>query len=107
MNPRTLGLALFAFVLPAAAADKLLSIEDLYRFDAPTAAALAPDGKSTVYIRHFFEARAKTERFSLWRAGEKPAAMEPGEPDARAPVFSPDGRWIAFLSTRPRPKGWK
>ena len=33
--------------------------------------------------------------------------MEAGEPDARAPVFSPDGRWIAFLSTRARPEGWK
>lgn len=32
--------------------------------------------------------------------------MEEGEPDARSPIFSPDGKWIAFLSTRPRPKGW-
>jgi Tol biopolymer transport system component len=107
MNLRTICLVFFAFALPVVAADKLLAIEDLYRFDAPTAVAVAPDGKSVVYIRHFFEAPTKTERVSLWRAGEKPGAMEAGEPDARTPVFSPDGRWIAFLSTRPRPKGWK
>src|SRR5207249_1436810 len=33
--------------------------------------------------------------------------LEPGEPDGRVPVVSPDGKWIAFLSTRPRPAGWK
>src|SRR5207253_334837 len=47
---------------------------------------------------------------SLWLAeGSKDKArpLEAGEPDARAPVFSPDGKWIAFLSTRAQPAGWK
>lgn len=90
-----------------AAPVKHLSVEDLYRFDAPRSAVLAPDGKSIVYVRHFFDARDRSERSSLWRAADKAEAMEAGQPDARAPVFSPDGQWIAFLSTRPRPKGWK
>jgi dipeptidyl aminopeptidase/acylaminoacyl peptidase len=100
-------LAFALAALPAAAAEKTLAVEDLYLLDSPQAAALAPDGKSVVYVRHFHQAKGKTERFSLWRGGEKPAAMEADEPDARAPVFSPDGRWLAFLSTRPRPRGWK
>lgn len=110
MDPHAVRLALFAaaLTLPAAAAETPLTIEDLYRLDAPTAAALAPDGKSAVYVRHWLDAKRKVERFSLWRAGDgKPTPMEAGEPDARAPVFSPDGRWVVFLSTRPRPKGWK
>ncbi len=88
-------------------AKKPLAVEDLYLLDTPQAAAPAPDGKSAVYVRHFMERAARAERFSLWRADGKAAAMEAGEPDARAPVFSPDGKWVAFLSTRPRPRGWK
>ena len=106
----TLGLLTPAVAEKSAPAEKLLSIEDLYLFDAPQSVALAPDGKSAVYVRHFLDARTRQERFSLWRVDgspDKAQAMEEGQPDARAPVFSPDGRWIAFLSTRPRPRGWK
>ena len=30
---------------------KLLVVEDLYKFDGPREAVLAPDGKSAVYVR--------------------------------------------------------
>ena len=107
-------LVLFAATVTAsgqtASAKKRLTVDDLYRFDAPRDAALSPDGKSLVYVRHWIDAAKKIDRFSLWLVegeGAKARPREPGEPDARFPVFSPDGRWIAFQSTRPRPEGWK
>src|SRR5215207_5574005 len=87
-----------------------LTCEDLYRLDGPTTVVLAPGGKSAVYVRQWIDATAKRERNSLWLAeGEVTRArpLEANEPDARAPVFSPDGKWVVFLSTRPRPDGWK
>ncbi|MFO0928608.1 MAG: S9 family peptidase [Gemmataceae bacterium] len=87
-----------------------LRIDDLYHLDAPTAPALSPDGRRLVYVRQWVDARTRTERNALWHVGrgsDEPRPLAKDEPDARAPVFSPDGRWLAYLSTRPRPKGWK
>src|SRR5262249_3923035 len=70
----------------------------------------APDGKRLAYVRQWIDPDTKQERQSLWLVkGKRDSArpLEQAQPDARAPVFSPDGKWIAFLSTRPRPKGWK
>jgi dipeptidyl aminopeptidase/acylaminoacyl peptidase len=89
---------------------KPFAVEDLYRFDAPSAARLSPDNKKLAYARQWIDAATRRQRSSLWLVeGEaaKAGALEPDQPDARQPIFSPDGKWIVFLSTRPRPEGWK
>jgi dipeptidyl aminopeptidase/acylaminoacyl peptidase len=87
-----------------------LSVEDLYRSDVPKALALSRDGALAVYVRAWIDPETRQERNSLWLVDgsrEKARALERGEPDGRSPLFSPDGRWIVFHSTRPRPQGWR
>jgi dipeptidyl aminopeptidase/acylaminoacyl peptidase len=90
-----------------ATAKRPLAIEDLYLFDGPQAVTLAPQADFAVYVRQWIDAETKAERNSLWRvdAGGAKRPLEPGEPDGRSPVFSPDGRWIAIRSTRARREG--
>lgn len=108
------GVGLFlALCLPVAAeqpAKPLLKVEDLYRLDGPRSVVVSPDGKRAVFVRQWIDSATKQDRFSLWQAGSEAGdarALEPGEPDVRHAVFSPDGKWIALLSTRRRPDGWQ
>jgi dipeptidyl aminopeptidase/acylaminoacyl peptidase len=99
---------LLAATLPAADPNRPpVRPDDIYRLDTPTQAVLTPDGSRAVYVRNWVDPTTHRERFSLWAndgTGHRP--LEPGEPDARRPVISPDGRWAVVASTRPRPNGW-
>lgn len=91
-----------------AAEPSLITINDLYRFDAPQGLVVAPSGTSAVYSRRWTEKASRSVKFSLWQVEGDAAnrqAMENGEPNARSPTFSPDGKWIVFLSTRVLPDG--
>ncbi|MSU80732.1 MAG: S9 family peptidase [Gemmataceae bacterium] len=86
-----------------AQAKKPLAVEDLYLMESVKSPTLFPKEEKLVYERVWIDAKTKQERHALWlvtgkRENRKP--LEADEPDGRSPVVSPDGQWIAFLSTR-------
>ncbi len=105
------ALALLILAVAGRAAEiKPITVEDLYRLDRVRSLALVPDSNRAVYVRQWIDADSKRERNALWLVEEKRDKVRPLEkdqPDGRFPVVSPDGKWVAFVSTRPRPDGWK
>ena len=93
-----------------ATSKKPLAVEDLYLMESVRSPTLFPKEEKLVYERVWIDPKTKEERHSLWivdgkRENRKP--LEDGEPDGRSPVVSPDGHWIAFLSTRKHAAGAK
>ncbi len=85
-------------------------IDDLFQAESFYPVAASPNGETGAAIHNWIDPESRMQHHSLWISSGDPLQsklMEPGEPDARAPMFSPDGKWIVFLSTRLHPKGWK
>ena len=96
--------ALFALTLPPAAlAGRPLAPEDWYRFQPLSDLQIAPDGGSVAYLVTRYDKEADESRSALWSADW---AHGEGVQLTRAesvtdPRFSPDGRYLSFLSARP------
>ncbi|MFH1920238.1 MAG: S9 family peptidase [Planctomycetota bacterium] len=86
----------------------LLQLDDLYRCDRVTHLTLIADAKSAIYCRQWIDPDKRAYRYALWQVdgeAENRRPLEEGQPDARQPMLSPDGRRVLFLSTRPLPDG--
>jgi len=87
----------------AAAKKRRLTAEDLYRFEIPFGCAMSPDGTHVVYGVRRVDRKSEKKYSNLWVAptdGGTPRQFTYGEQRDTQPRWSPDGRQIAFLSTR-------
>lgn len=95
-----LSLSLVPLVARAA---RPLNPDDWYRFQDVSNLTMAPDGAAIAYLVTSYDKGSDESRDAVWLAdwsGKEPVQLTHGE-SASEPRFSPDGRFLSFLSARP------
>jgi dipeptidyl aminopeptidase/acylaminoacyl peptidase len=103
-----LCIALLLAALPAISADapkkRDITLDDLARFQRVGDPVVAPQGDWVVYTVSQTDTKDDKGRTHLWMVkwdGSVRLQLTFDKEDASAPRFSPDGRYISFLSSRP------
>jgi dipeptidyl aminopeptidase/acylaminoacyl peptidase len=111
MHSQRLTLAAIALSLTlvplAAQAGRPLNPDDWYRFQDVSDIRLAPDGAAVAYLVTSYDKESDESRTALWLtawSGKDPVQLTRGE-SVSEPRFSPDGRYLSFLSARPTGSG--
>lgn len=98
------GVAFVLGLLPLAAqAGRPLNPDDWYRFRDVSTLTMAPDGAAVAYLVTSYDKKSDSSRNALWIvgwSGKEPLQLTRGE-SVSEPRFSPDGRYLSFLSARP------
>ena len=103
-NPSSTLLILLSFLAPCGTqAQRPLMPEDWFRFQTVWKVTVAPEGAAVAYLVTSYDKKSDESRDALWMtdwAGTRSVQLTHGE-SVSEPRFSPDGRYVSFLSARP------
>src|SRR5689334_13714461 len=91
------------------AAARPIELEDFYRFETVTEVATAPDGRRVAVVRSAVVEKENRRLRSIWLVpsdgSAPPTRLTADSLDGSDPVFSPDGRALAFRIRTPAGRG--
>jgi len=100
----------FVAVTTALAADapkkRAISLDDLVKEQRVSAPVVSPDGAWVLYSVAQIDTKEDKRQSHLWMVkwdGSERLQLTYGKEGASSPRFSPDGKYISFLSSRPGP----
>ena len=82
---------------------RLITIEDLYQMKFLSRPRIAPDGRQVAYVVTRIDERKHAYRSAIWLAsidGSEARRFSAESGHTSDPAWSPDGRWLAFVSDR-------
>lgn len=100
----TLLLCLFPFLTSQAAEKRLLTVDDFNRFQSVGDPQCSPDGQWIAYTVSSSDLKADERRSAIWMVsldGVQNVRLTYTAGSDSKPRWSPDGRYLAFLSARP------
>ena len=80
-----------------------ITIEDLYRIKFLTRPCISPDGQRIAFVVTTIDEQEHEYRSTIWMvstAGGEARRFTMGASNTTNPSWSPDGRWLAFVSER-------
>jgi dipeptidyl aminopeptidase/acylaminoacyl peptidase len=94
---------LLFFAASLFAASRVATVDDLMRLRSAGGAVISPDGKWIAYAVSEPDFRQDAYVTHLWlvdSAGARNFQLTRGDKSATSPRWSPDGKWLSFLSNR-------
>src|SRR5215813_6535736 len=98
---------LFPLFVSAQTTKRPIAIDDIYRMEKIGSPQISPDGKWVAYTVTTIDKAADRRRTALWMVnweGTEDVRLTFGKQSASSPKWSPDGKYLSFLSSEEKGK---